>query len=1686
MGLARGWLSRARSLSGRAAAARRCPHLSGGGEGNLLRPLRAIVWVTCIIALATTTSASWAQGGIEEEIVLESDTDYEMAASAVDEQQMRQLIADFEALGSRVTGYPGAHEAADRVAEMFREIGLEDVHTQQFPVVVPRARPDEQGRPASITVADEGISFEMLPLWPNLVRTPKTPPGGIQGNLIYAGPGNLRAFNGQDVTDSVTMVDFNCQAEWFNGPLLGTQAVLFIEPEETIRGEAEAKFLSIPVDIPRYWIPREAADYLLALLQSRDEVPVVVKCDMRWERATGENVIARIEGTDQRLKNQRVVIQAYYDSIAVTPDQAPGAENACSIAAMMQLARAFKQQPPKRTVVFLATSGHFQALAGTKHFISQFIRGAHGEKRVKAMFNIVNEARGELEDAIARVWEDPGRLDQDKSIEELTDERLRALGRVARAVNFARKRTGKLQKVVNAAKTDDPNHGKLEEYKLSSEELEERQQLVGEFDARIPEIRQAIETVRQQLESARKLNEEASLEAKQAALDNVQDAAWSLVRALDFSDKKIYLWFSVDLSSHNDQFGIFYKGYFYNYSESIQWKFSDIGKKAREYSDLISTALGVPVRLMDGINAIQGKSWQTYMAGKLALSNEVATLAGIPGLGFATVHDSRPWVDTPLDRSENVQMSNLVEQTRFLSCLLMDLVSIDDPRDLYDLELADNYVEIKGRGVQFNPAESLFPDDPVAGAVAVARTGSKTSMGVRSEIFDIVGEDGRFILPGLPNSRARGGQITVEAYLLDEADGRVRMAPDLGVTGAEQYPNQVAMDQEVKPVTVVLFDCKPVAIFDMVDQRFFQLLREIHVYDAQTDAAPYEYGYCLPLPPQQFTSSYEPVAVIYAPSGTKLKITMGASLLGLRFLLVNPTEREELGEGYLVDRYPSLYATPYRCAMDMWLLDEARMEDLSAHGITNQRVVDSHEEAEKHLKLAQQYLKERCYDDFFTAARSAWSYESRAYPDVRKTADDVVKGVLFYLALLMPFALFAERLFIGAREIKGQIAGTVAFFIGIFILIALVHPAFAITFTPMIILLAFIILALTVIVVGIVVQKFEEQMREMRWEQTGVREADVGRLSASAAAFNLGISNMRRRKIRTLLTCTTLVLLTFTVLSTTSIKQTVRSNRIRLPHTAAYNGIMIRDKTWTPIGEPTTRVMRNEFGDSYPVAPRAWYFSSNVGEQSFVDVSRAGASYAATAMLGLTPEEAQITHPQEALKEGGRWFTDDDTLACIVPQEMAETLNIQPTDVGNVFVSVFGTRLRVIGIIDSDRFKRIEDLDGEQITPVDYLLMQEQQAQRQSMQAGNEQMSEDELREYIHLTPDAVLIVPYNFVVNAGGTLRSVALGIPDAASVREHLDNLMSRIELNLYAGLDGQTLLCSAVGTTGLQGASDIIIPVLIAALIVLNTMLGSVYERTNEIHIYSSLGLAPTHIAALFVAEASVYAVLGAVAGYLVGQVAAKILLMTNLLGGLYLNYSSLAAVGSTLMIMVTVLLSVIYPARVASNIAMPGIERRWTLPEPVNDVMRMKLPFTVTGDQALGVNVFLLDYLAAHADYSLGNFSTGDISLEAVEYERGDGYALSVMVWLAPYDLGVSEHVTLETVPSEDEEIFEINAVIRRESGDEASWIRVTRNFINLLRKQYLLWRTLPTPLKGEFGQRGRAILAGEEDIQQTAE
>ena len=127
-------------------------------------------------------------------------------------------------------------------------------------------------------------------------------------------------------------------------------------------------------------------------------------------------------------------------------------------------------------------------------------------------------------------------------------------------------------------------------------------------------------------------------------------------------------------------------------------------------------------------------------------------------------------------------------------------------------------------------------------------------------------------------------------------------------------------------------------------------------------------------------------------------------------------------------------------------------------------------------------------------------------------------------------------------DIKRRILGTTGSFLVIFVILRFVHPAFDLVNTSMVILLAFVILALAVVVISVITRRFNELLKVLKEEMGGVPSADVGRLSAAGSAVALGVANMRRRRARTLLTCLTLVLLTFTVLSFTAVKSFLRSN----------------------------------------------------------------------------------------------------------------------------------------------------------------------------------------------------------------------------------------------------------------------------------------------------------------------------------------------------------------------------------------------------------------------------------------------------------------------------------------------------------------------------------------------------------------
>lgn len=1130
----------------------------------------------------------------------------------------------------------------------------------------------------------------------------------------------------------------------------------------------------------------------------------------------------------------------------------------------------------------------------------------------------------------------------------------------------------------------------------------------------------------------------------------------------------IRLMISLDLTSQTDEVGA------WNSTRTFYYKrfFTPFGRSFVRYSKAIAEGFGLDPKdaMIDGVNPKGGMTWDMYIPGEqLKTDGEVVLHTGTPSLSLITVNDARFRVDTPLDQAEFVNVPNLTGQIQLIAGI-MDL-GLNSP-DLipdYRLDPDDRMRGLKGF-VRTFPRRSFVPDRPKAGAIASLRMGIEKSVkGVRRIYYDLADEKGEFYMPGIAERRVR-----VSAYYLDPSSGEITYAPNFGQQ-ARIYRGEFDMDWWISKRTMILFPCVATDFYDTVDPRYLTKLEGLSVYN-EANTRPQEYGYAIGFGPD------EPVGTVFTPPGERVKVAMQTGFIGIRYLLLNSTSAESealaRGEGFQTLTHGSFPRTSFQALSDMWTLNEARMRELKSYSIENHRLNVLHEQARYHMEQAKRAEMDLRWGDYIKHTRAGLGVEARAYPDVKSTQNDVIRGIVFFMLLVIPCAFFTERLLITASDIRWQIVGFSSIFVLIWMFLWQVHPAFELS-NPFVILLAFVILALAIFVISIVFSRFNDNMKRLKREESLLHDTDVGRVSASVAAFQLGIANMKRRRMRTALTFTTLLLLTFTVLSFTSIKASLQFHQILRDSEGPYPGILVRSKFWGALEEAAYDYAKVNFQDVATIAPRSWYITRN---KKRTPVEAGAKSFKTQGVLGLSEAEPQVTRVDSFLT-AGRWFREGED-AIILPNTIADKLALTADSVGVARVRLFGKQLPLVGIVSAEGLNEFFDLDEEPITPADFQVTDDEEISRMTQVEEREKQGlerpEVEIMPFEHITAANIAIIPYRLLRDIGSPLQSVAVRFNPGEDIEGHVKSFLSRLSVVLFAGIPDETgriqvSVYSSLGNTSLSGLSGLFIPIMVAALIVLNTMMGSVYERFKEIGIYSAVGLAPVHISFLFIAEACVYAVLGAVSGYLAGQGVAKLLLWQGWLEGVTLNYSALSTVASSGLVMMVVILSTLYPARKAAQMAVPDVARRWRLPQPDGDNWRFEFPFTVGGSDVFGLSVFLTEYFASHEGESMGTFYTDGATFGTFASPKGEAYSIETTIWLAPYDLGVSQRVRFEAEPTGEHEFYSLTVAISRVSGDAASWMRVNQGFVNALRKQFLIWRTVAPEDREVFKAKGLEML-----------
>lgn len=136
-------------------------------------------------------------------------------------------------------------------------------------------------------------------------------------------------------------------------------------------------------------------------MEEGEILPVLINnSGVKSEKIYSPNVVGVLEGTDPILKNEYVLVSAHYDHVgvgkqgggAVTPQDSifNGArDNAMGVVALLAAVKSLAQNPPKRSVIFLACTGEEMGMVGSKYYVDHPLVPLE-----KTVFNLNNDGAG--------------------------------------------------------------------------------------------------------------------------------------------------------------------------------------------------------------------------------------------------------------------------------------------------------------------------------------------------------------------------------------------------------------------------------------------------------------------------------------------------------------------------------------------------------------------------------------------------------------------------------------------------------------------------------------------------------------------------------------------------------------------------------------------------------------------------------------------------------------------------------------------------------------------------------------------------------------------------------------------------------------------------------------------------------------------------------------------------------------------------------------------------------------------------------------------------------------------------------------------------------------------------------------------------------------------------------------------
>jgi len=1111
---------------------------------------------------------------------------------------LRETISHLSSFTERVTGSKGCNKTADFIRDQFKALDITP-NSYRFPIPVRKT-----GK-AELSIGSKKIPLNAFVY--NAV-TPEAIDGVLTGPLYYVGKGKWSDIKGMNIENSIVILDADSGQNWQQLASIGAKSIIYLNDSPTVSKYlfAEKEELT-PIQLPCFWMEKKQISQFFdspvfakpGLIAGTAELTAAA----HWREVIAENIYGLIPGNDPKLKKELLIIEAFYDASGFVSNRAPGADEATSIATLLHLAGELKKNPPARPVLLLANSGHSQSLAGMRDILWSISSKKKllktEKKRLKASLSQTKENLQALEDI---QWPMEMDLERDLQIHLAMEDQIKLLvDTVSRKLNSLRLLRGKTKTPETEAAIKE-----LSKTRLLFRRLGWRKSF-HDLGADEKELFQ--QTLPQAINNNKKRKKELKSHLK------------TLKTAFAFrkfvSDYEIAAFISLHLSSHGNGIGAFHQGFLYKLKARVNRTgiFSDIAdllaktsRQSKSTTPYIETLR--PSRL---------RSWDSWFLDKPALGGEVASLGGYLGISLVSTADARALWGTPWDTTEYINWDTLRNQALLITDMVQAMAGAEK---LHSGKLPrKGLATVTGRANLLLQGE-LFANFPAAETVLLAYQGTRKH-------YATVDATGRFQIKGVADKKHVLDKLILEGYRFDKESGKVIWAIDKKLTGKKNY--RVKVRKRHAKTDLTLFPCTETTIFGLLEPRNFNYLTKITLLDGRRDAPPQHYWY------SRIDTRKSTMASIYTEPGTWLKATLSDNVLTRKMILTNGTEENSMGFGYSVDQHNAILNTVYRAAKDIWTLLSPRITNLESHGIFDDKISKLEERGLTALLRADNSLTNHDYAGFSKAAAEAMALANRVYMQVEKTQKDVLFGVLFYIALFVPFAFCMERFLFNYANIYKRIVAFSGILLILIAIIRQVHPAFQLAYSPTVVILAFFILGLSLMVSLIIFFRFEEEMILLQRRASHKRPSEISHWKAFTAAFFLGVSNLRRRRIRTILTCLTLIILTFTIMSFTTVKSGERQSRLFFQDTAPYQGLLLKRVDWRSMPVEAVDSLVDGFENTEGIAPRIWLEARDATQAVHVPLQYGKNSAELQGLIGLSPAEAKVTGI-DTLLSSGRWL----------------------------------------------------------------------------------------------------------------------------------------------------------------------------------------------------------------------------------------------------------------------------------------------------------------------------------------------------------------------------------------------------------------------------------------------------------------